>query len=68
MQSLNEGFIAQLTLLLMPHVKAAHLQVATNVFSAYYMVLTMMLAQRIDGPEQASMLFRELVQAQKGGW
>ena len=68
MLALNEGFIAQLSLLLMPHVSEGQIQAASNAFAAYFLVLTMMLAGRLGGPEEASVLYRELIRAQAKGW
>ena len=68
MLALNEGFIAQLVLLLAPNVPEDTLQAASNAFAAYFLVLTMLLAGRITTPEEAVRLFRELLHTQQKGW
>lgn len=68
MMALNEGFVGQLAMCLMPYAGDACVPAASNVFAAYYLVVTMMLAGRLDGPDAASSLLRELVRAQAAGW
>ena len=68
MATLNEGFIADLAILLMPRAGMAAALAASNVFAAYYLVVTMLLAGRLPSPEDASAVFRELVRAQAAGW
>lgn len=68
LQGLNEGFIARLSLLVGPHAGLGAMHAAMNVFGAYYLVLTMLLAGRLHTTDQAEQLLRGLVQQQRRGW
>lgn len=67
MTQLNEGFVAQIAVLLGAEAGDRAFFAATSVFAAYYFVLTAMLAGRTE-PMGARMLFRELVVHQRRGW
>ncbi len=67
MARLNEGFVAQIALLLASEAGERSFFAATSVFSAYYFVLTAMLAGRTE-PAGARIFFRELVEHQRQGW
>jgi len=68
LQALNEGFIGQLATLLAPSAGAEALPAALSVFSAYYAVLTMLLAGRLPDEPSALHLFRQLLRVQQRGW
>ncbi|MEZ4317159.1 MAG: helix-turn-helix domain-containing protein [Myxococcota bacterium] len=67
-RQLNEGFIGQIALLLVPHAGDGALTAAVNVFAAYYTTLTAMLAERLPGVPATEQMFRELVRGQARGW
>ena len=68
MAALHEGFIASLAVLLMPRAGMGAALAASNVFGAYYLTLTMLLAGRLSTSQDACAVFRELVRAQASGW
>lgn len=68
LRALNEGFVTRLAVPLVPHAGFGAIAAATNVFAAYYLVLTAMLAGRIDGAPAARQMLRELVKVQARGW
>ena len=68
MLTVNEGFVAQLSIYLAPHVGTEAFQAAGNVFAAYYLVLTMMLAGRLPDVTASVAFFREMVKTQSRGW
>jgi AcrR family transcriptional regulator len=67
-RALNEGFIGALALRLQPHAGAEALSAAMNVFAAYLVVLTMLLADRLPSVDSAEHLFRDLLRTQARGW
>lgn len=67
MRQLNEGFVAQLAVLLAPYSSNA-LSAGMNVFAAYYTVLTMLLASQLPDVDAAVQVLRGLVAAQRDGW
>jgi len=68
LHELNEGFIAQIGVLLQPVAGSAALSAALGAFSAYYSVLTMLLAGRLPDVPSALHLFRDLLRTQCRGW
>lgn len=67
MRSLNQGFVGRLALVLVPYTRDP-LAAAMNVFSAYYTVLTMLLAGQLADVDAAVQMLRSLVAAQRDGW
>ena len=68
MLTVNEGFVAHLSVYLAPYVGNEAFQAAGNVFAAYYLVLTMMLAGRLPDVDASVAFFREMVKTQSRGW
>lgn len=67
LRAINDGFVARIGVMLLPHAGAGAMAGGANVFAAYYLCLTAMLARRSSASE-AQVLFRELVRAQARGW
>lgn len=67
-RALNEGFVTQIAMRLLPHAGDAALTAAVNVFAAYYTTLTLLLAGRVPDVASAVVFFRDLVRAQAAGW
>ncbi len=68
LKALNEGFIAQIVMLVEPFAGHDALAAALNVFAAYYTALTMLLAGRLPDIDTTLTLFRQLVRTQVRGW
>lgn len=66
--AINVGFVQDIAAMLLPHAGGGAFLAATNVFAAYYLVLSMMLSGQLGGPEQAGQLLGELVRVQSRGW
>jgi AcrR family transcriptional regulator len=68
LKALNEGFIAQIALLVGPWAGVDALSAALNIFAAYFTALTMLLGGRLPDVDATTDLFRQLVWAQVNGW
>ena len=68
MLALNEGFLSDLAMALARHIPHNTFQAVTNAFAAYYLVLTMMLAGRLNNAAESVAFFRELIRVQAKGW
>ena len=68
LKEFNEGFIAALSARLAPHAPTTAPVAATNVFAAYYLVLSLVLNHTITDPDAATAALLHLVAAQRQGW
>lgn len=65
---LNASFIGKLGGLLVPCAGSGALHAASNVFAAYYLVVTVFLGGQLPTEAAARAMFRQLVRSQADGW